>query len=582
MLSILRKFFLFCGSENKKKFYLSIFWGIIKACCQASRIPAIYVIVKGMAEGNLSAANVWTAFGILVFGILLQIVVSGKSSMLQTEAGYDTCANKRIEIASHLRYLPMGYFNDRSLGYVTSVTTNTMEGLADIATRVVMMTLQGSLEAALIAIVLYFFDWRIGIVATVGILLFFLANRITQKRSNAMAPIKVKADTSVVEQVLEFVQGVTEAKNYNLTVESNRKLEQAIDDASKACIDMELKLVPFLGIQDWLVKMTGIVMCMLSLKFCIAGSMGVPECVVMMIASFIVFASLESAGRFSALLRTVDLGVDKANEILSLEEMDVTGQELTPKSLDIVAENIDFAYDKRKIVDDVSLMIPERTSAAFVGPSGGGKTTICQLLARFWDVDSGRVKLGGEDVKKYSMDALMKNYSFVFQNVYLFHDTIANNIRFSNPDAPMEMVMEAAKKACCDEFIRALPEGYDTVIGEGGASLSGGEKQRISIARAIMKDSPIIILDEATANIDPENEKELMEAVESLTKEKTVLMIAHRLKTVRHADQIFVIDKGRIVQRGKHEELIGQEGIYKNFVSEREEAVSWKLKSQSN
>ncbi|MBF0994532.1 MAG: ATP-binding cassette domain-containing protein, partial [Lachnospiraceae bacterium] len=273
---------------------------------------------------------------------------------------------------------------------------------------------------------------------------------------------------------------------------------------------------------------------------------------------------------------------DKANEILEMKEMDVTGREVQPKSLDIAMENVDFSYDNRKIVDDVSLTIPEQSSAAFVGPSGGGKTTICHLIARFWDVESGQVKLGDVNVKRYGLDALMKNFSFVFQNVYLFHDTIANNIRFSQPDAPMEKVIEAAKKACCDDFIRALPDGYDTVIGEGGASLSGGEKQRISIARAIMKDSPIIILDEATANVDPENEKELMDAVESLTKEKTVLMIAHRLKTVRNADHIFVVDKGRIVQQGKHEELIRQDGIYKNFVSEREQAVSWKLTGQSN
>ena len=199
------------------------------------------------------------------------------------------------------------------------------------------------------------------------------------------------------------------------------------------------------------------------------------------------------------------------------------------------------------------------------------------LLSRFWDVDEGRVTLAGRDVREYSMDALMWNYSFVFQRVYLFHDTIANNIRFGQPDAPMEAVIEAAKKACCHDFISALPEGYDTVIGEGGASLSGGEKQRISIARAIMKDSPIIVLDEATANVDPENEAELMQAVEALTKEKTIIMIAHRLKTVRNADRILVVDRGRIVQQGTHDELMAQEGIYRGFIQGREKAVSWKL-----
>ena len=227
----------------------------------------------------------------------------------------------------------------------------------------------------------------------------------------------------------------------------------------------------------------------------------------------------------------------------------------------------------------MSLRIPEKTTTAFVGPSGSGKTTLCHLMARFWDVQEGQVLLGGRNVKDYSFDSLMQNFIFVFQNVYLFEDTVANNIRFGEPEAPMERVVEAAKKARCHDFILSLPDGYDTVIGEGGASLSGGEKQRISIARAIMKDAPVIILDEATANVDPENETELTAAIEALTREKTIIMIAHRLKTVRHADQIFVIDSGRIAQKGTHDELMQQEGIYKSFVEGRREAASWKLTS---
>jgi len=198
-------------------------------------------------------------------------------------------------------------------------------------------------------------------------------------------------------------------------------------------------------------------------------------------------------------------------------------------------------------------------------------------MARFWDVDSGSITLGGKDVRDYSIDSLMKNFSFVFQNVYLFEDTIANNIRFGKPEASMEEVIEVAKKACCHEFIEKLPNGYNTIIGEAGSSLSGGEKQRISIARAIMKDAPIIILDEATANVDPENEKELMLAIKELTKQKTIIMIAHRLKTVRNADKILVIDSGKIVQEGKHSELIKEEGIYKRFINIREQAISWRI-----
>jgi ATP-binding cassette subfamily B protein len=298
------------------------------------------------------------------------------------------------------------------------------------------------------------------------------------------------------------------------------------------------------------------------------------------------FAALEAGGNYSALLRVIDIGVQKAQAILDIPLMDIEGRghpslpaarERRNAPLDISANDISFAYDKKKIIDGVSLQILERSKVAIVGPSGGGKTTLCHLLSRFWDVDKGSVALGGVDVRDWSMDDLMANFSFVFQNVYLFHDTIANNIRFGQPDAPMKKVIAAAKKACCHDFISALPNGYDTVIGEAGASLSGGEKQRISIARAIMKDAPIIILDEATANVDPENERDLMAAVSELTKEKTVIMIAHRLKTVRDADQIIVIDKGKIAEQGKHRTLAKSDGIYSRFIDSRKQAVSWKI-----
>ena len=280
----------------------------------------------------------------------------------------------------------------------------------------------------------------------------------------------------------------------------------------------------------------------------------------------------------SALLRVVDVSVTRAQEILDTPQMDISGEMITPANRNLTAENVEFSYEKRKVIDGISAQIPEKTTTAIVGPSGGGKTTLVNLLARFWDVDAGTVTLGGRNVKEYDMDSLMENFSFVFQNDYLFHDTIANNIRFGQPDAPMEKVVEAAKKACCHEFIEALPEGYNTVIGEGGASLSRGEKQRISIARAMMKDAPFIFLDEATANVDPENENDLMKAIQALTEEKTVIMIAHRLKTVEHADQILVVDHGKIVQQGAHENLMKEEGIYRNFISERREAASWKVK----
>ena len=332
--------------------------------------------------------------------------------------------------------------------------------------------------------------------------------------------------------------------------------------------------------QNLIAKLTGVCMVVLTCFFYCEGSMNALTAVVMVISAFIVYASLETAGNYSALLRVVDVSVTRAQEILDTPQMDITGEMITPENRNLAAEDVVFSYEKRKVIDGISAQIPQKTTTAIVGPSGGGKTTLVNLLARFWDVDAGTVTLGGRNVKDYDMDALMANFSFVFQNVYLFHDTVANNIRFGQPDAPMEKVVEAAKKACCHEFIEALPDGYDTVIGEGGASLSGGEKQRISIARAMMKDAPVIFLDEATANVDPENENDLMKAIQTLTEEKTVIMIAHRLKTVEHADQILVVDHGKIVQQGTHGNLMKEEGIYRNFISERREAASWKVKNQ--
>lgn len=577
MFKILMKFFEFSGTENKKRYYESIVLGIIEAIGQAMKIPAIYILVKDIVRGDVTYKTILLSLAVLIGGMVVQCIVSRRSKMLQTIAGYTTCAGKRIEIAEHLRYVPMGYFNETSLGNITSITTNTMELLADIATRVVMLTLGGTLESCLITVLLLIFDLRIGAVALVGLLIFFVTNSLLQRHSVDVSKQKLDTDTAMIGEILEFIQGIAEAKNFKLIGENNKKLDNCIDDASRASIRMEFKIVPFTTLQSWIIKMTGVTMCMLSLRFYFAGTMDLETTIVMMIASFLMYAALDSAGNFSALLRAVDISVDKAKSVLAIENMDIDGEYIETETQNIEMDHVDFAYDTRKVIDDISLSIPEKTTAAFVGPSGSGKTTICHLIARFWDVQSGQVKLDNRDVRMYNMNSLMENFSFVFQSVYLFHDTIANNIRFGQPEASMDMVIDAAKRACCHDFISELPDGYDTVLGEAGASLSGGQKQRISIARAIMKDAPIIILDEATANVDPENERELMLAIKELTKEKTILMIAHRLKTVRNADRIYVIDKGKIAQQGTHEDLMKDKGIYRDFVSARSEAIGWKL-----
>lgn len=578
MLKVIRKFFAFCGEENRRKFITSIRLNVIQALFEALKIPAIAVMIRALMNGTVETKDILLSLGIMLISIAGSGLLKSKAVMLQTEGGYDTCAKKRVEIAEHLRYLPMGYFNANSLGQITSITTNIMESLENIATRVVMLVCDGLLTTSLIVFMLFFFDWRIACVLLCGFSLFLFANSRLRIASEKVSGKKIRADERLVEKVLEYLQGMTEVKAYRLTGVKSKELNEAISENSKINTDMEMTLVPRIALQSFIAKLTGVAMVAFSCVFYCAGSMDALTAVVMVISAFIIYTSLETAGQYSSLLRVVDMSVDRAQEILNTPQMDISGENITPVVRDITAQDIAFSYEKRKIIDGISLHIPEKTTTAIVGPSGGGKTTLVNLLARFWDVDGGTVMLGSRNVKDYDMDSLMANFSFVFQSVYLFHDTIANNIRFGQPGAPMEDVIAAAKKACCHDFISSLPHGYDTVVGEGGASLSGGEKQRISIARAMMKNAPVIFLDEATANVDPENENELMHAVQALTAEKTVIMIAHRLKTVERADQIIVVDHGKIVQHGTHTELMEQDGIYRNFIGERREAASWKVK----
>ena len=577
MFEVLSKFFRFSGRENSSKFQRSIVLGLIEALASAMRIPAIMYILMGIIDKQPLGRYIAGSLGIMAVSIVVSVFCKMRSTVLQTEGGYDACAFKRIEIAEHLRYLPMGYFNANSIGEISSVTTNTMESLGDVATRVVMLTTQGILETAMIVLMILLFDWRIGLISAAGVVVFFGINSIMQKAGKKESERKVDCDTELVSQIMEYIQGISEVKSYNLIGTQTKRLNDANDACMKTNIKMELVFVPYHFLQNTVTKIIGAVIIGCSAYFYICGTMSVLYAIGMTISAFLLYSSLETAGNFSSLLHVVNVCVDKANAILALDTMDIDGRDVKPQNHDIALSNVSFSYDKRKIIDGISLSIPEKTTTAIVGPSGGGKSTLCNLIARFWDVDSGAVTLGGVHVKDYSMDSLMSNFAFVFQTVYLFADTIENNIKFGRPEATHEEVVKAAKKACCHEFISKLPDGYNTVIGEGGATLSGGEKQRISIARAIMKDAPIIILDEATANVDPENEKELIEAVDALTKEKTIIMIAHRLKTVRHADQIVVVDQGQIVQKGTHEELMQQEGIYRRFVDSREQAVSWKI-----
>ncbi|MEE0954257.1 MAG: ABC transporter ATP-binding protein [Eubacterium sp.] len=580
MIRTFKRFFAFCRPEDRRKFKIAIFIGIFTAMLGALRIPALGLVVTDVFHDRLSGKTALLAILILIVSLIFTIAAKMKTTMLQTEGGYETCAYKRIEIAEKMRYLPMGFYNRNSLGKITNVTTTVMDGLSNVATRVVMLVTQGIITALLITVSIFFFDWMIGLTCLIGIGLFLLINEHMIRLGELVSKDKTAAYEHLTGSVLSYVQGIVEVKNYNLTGSSMKQLDQAITEKEHADFS-EKRIIPTLCLQKIIVKLTGVAVCAFSVIRFLSGAMSGIYAVVFMAASFLIYESLDTVSSYSSLLRSVDRAVSQANEILETKGMAIDGEEITPEHHDIVLKDVAFSYEDQPIFKNLSLAIPENKMTAIVGPSGSGKTTLAKLMARFWDVDQGQILLGGTDLRKMSYDSMIRNFSFVFQNVYLFEDTIANNIRFGAPDTSMEDVIAAAKKACCHDFIMSLPDGYDTVIGEGGQSLSGGEKQRISIARALLKDAPVIILDEATANVDPENEAELTEAVEALTRNKTVIMIAHRLKTVRHADKIVVLNHGEIAEEGTHEQLMQEAGIYRKFVDDRQHTIGWRIAADS-
>lgn len=576
MIKTLSKIYQFSGKMQgtMKK---AILFSVLHSLFDMMSFGALAMVFSGLTDG-FTTSMIWMIFRITLASMLLKIYCSYISDFGKVQIGYFMCAEKRIHIGDRMKYMPMGYFNDHNLGNLTSVVTTTMGDIENNASMVLTNILGGYIHAAIITIVMLCIDWRIGLTILCGILLFTWCIGRLQKKSETVSPQRQQAQEALVSNVLEYVQGMLIVKSFNLGQNSNSKMRQAILDSKDKNLKLERTFVPYNMLQQIILYGTSILVIVEGLYFYLNGTMALSICLLMTVASFMLFSQLQSAGNTSSLLRLLDVSIDKVNEIDNTPVMDEHGKPINPPNYNIVFDDVSFSYGEHKILDHVSLSIPEKTVTAIVGPSGAGKSTLCNLIARFWDVDDGKITIGGIDVRDYTLDSLLTNISEVFQKVYLFADTIENNIKFGNPAASHNEVVKAAQKACCHDFIMSLPDGYDTVIGEGGATLSGGEKQRISIARAILKDAPIIILDEATSSVDPENENLLMGAISELTKNKTVIMIAHRLKTVRNADQIFVLSGGHIVQTGKHEDLIRQPGIYADFIGIRKKAIGWKLK----
>ena len=575
MVNIFRKIWSFSLKE-KKNLEKSMIVGFLNAVFNAMLIGAMYVVLKGILENNVTSQTAWLSFIIMITSIIGKIVTQYFSQLQRTHAGYFMVADKRIQIGQKLKSVPMGYFNKNSLGQITAIETTILNDVENAVPVVLVITLGGFLNSLVFALFMVFFDWRLGIITLLGILLFLLVTSAMEKKSREGVPKRQEAQAVLVEKVLETIQGMSVVKAFNL-VKDNKGINTAIENSCKRNTGLEKAMTPYVALQQLVLYVFSVALMFFSIRFYLNGTMELANSLIMVICSFMVYEQLKVAGSCVANMRIAEHSIDKANEIDQVPVMKEGTVHSTFKPEDITFENVDFAYEKKKILDNVSLTIPSNKMTAIVGPSGSGKTTLCSLIARFWDVDKGSINISGINVKDYTLSDLMSNISMVFQNVYLFADTIENNIKFGKKDATSEEVIEAAKKACCHDFIMSLPDGYDTVIGEGGASLSGGEKQRISIARALIKDAPIVIFDEATANVDPENEDRLQKAIEALTKDKTVIMIAHRLKTVRNADKIVVLNEGKIVQEGTHDQLIKEKGIYSDFIATRKETIGWKL-----
>ena len=576
MYGTLKKIIAFAGSKEGllKK---SLLFAFLSGLFAALQFAALFIVVEALVSDNRDRRFIWISLGIMAVSLVGRIITTYFSTMEQTETGYCMVAEKRIHIGDRLRYIPMGYFNKNSIGNITAIVTTTLGDVENSAARVLVSVLGGFFNSVALVIVLLVFDWRIGLIAAIGVLLYLVAAELALRKSACLSGVRQHTQESLVESVLEYIQGMGIVKAFGMEKDSTQSIDSAIKASCRDNLKLTKASVPYDALKQVVVRVFSVLLPLASIYFWLNGSLSLAYGVILVVASFMVFNDLENAGNMASLLQMLAASMDTANSIDDTPVMDEKGADVVPASSEIIFDNVDFSYADRKILDHVSFTIPAGTTTAIVGPSGSGKTTMCNLIARFWDVDAGRIMVGGKDVRDSKLDSLMKNISMVFQNVYLFADSIENNIKFGCPDATHEQVIEAAKKACCHEFISALPDGYDTLIGEGGGTLSGGEKQRISIARAILKNAPIIILDEATSSVDPENEEELQQAIAELTHDKTIVMIAHRLKTVRGADQILVLDDSHIVQSGTHAELIQQKGLYADFVSARQEAIGWKL-----
>lgn len=566
----------------RKRLYLGCLCSFFSVWCTA--IPIVIaawtlglVIADFRGENSLEWNIIWLSLFGIVISIFLRYIFSYWKAKLQESIGYEIAAEERLKIGNVLKRVSLGYFSKNSTGDILTAITGDLSSLELQGMKLIDAIVNGYINLLAIVIILLIVCPMAALTSLVGAILSALALNGISKKSRKNAPTKQISQERITDASLEYIHGLPIVKSFGQEGASIEEWKTACEKHKDINLKIMHGFVPNNCLHLFALKIASVLLILISGIFTIQGNLTISIFLLIAMFAFMIFGAVENMNDSVHMLGLIDTSMDKLENIENAEFIDEAGRDFSIASYNIDFTDVFFGYGEIEVLHNLSFQIPQNTTTAIVGPSGSGKSTICNLITRFYDVNSGSVKIGGHDVREFTCDSLLKNISMVFQNVYLFNDTIRNNIKFGKSDATEDEIIEAAKKACCHDFIMALPEGYDTMIGEGGSSLSGGEKQRISIARAILKNAPIILLDEATASIDPENEHLIQQAISELIQGKTIVTIAHRLATIENADQILVVDHGKIVQKGTHDQLIQQKGIYRSFINIRERAEGWSI-----
>ncbi|HDH7031180.1 TPA: ABC transporter ATP-binding protein [Staphylococcus aureus] len=530
-----------------------------------------------VSHKSIYGKDIFNVVIIMIILVLGRFITAYLKSKNQESIAYEMSANERLNIGNKLKNVPLGYFNTHHSNELTTIVTTDLTFLENFAMKMVDIVINGYILISVLILSLLVVSWQVALLACIGVLLSFLTIQLLENKSKKNAPTYHYAQNQLIEKVVEVIRGIQVIKSFSKENASLRSFNRAVNESKRVNTKIEMQYIPFNLLHLLSLKVTSILIVLVACLLFIHNSIDLPTFIMISIFSFVIFDSVENINSAAHVLEIIDMTLEDIEKIKSAPELDKKGKDLTIENDDIAFENVNFSYDDKQVIKNVSFDIAANTSTAIVGPSGSGKSTLCHLLLRFYDVNDGFIRIGGIDIKDLKLSSLMSQISAVFQKVYLFNDTIENNVLFGNPDATEEEVIRAAKQACCHDFIMKLPDGYKTVLHEKGNNLSGGERQRISIARAILKDAPIIILDEATASIDPENEQLIQTAINELSKGKTVITIAHKLETIKNADQIIVLNEGEIIQKGSHDELIRKPGMYQDFIRIKSKSAGWKL-----